>query len=330
MECALPPVELAAPDIEARCAGNTGIDHVTSFDSGVPGPHVLINALCHGNELCGAIAIDRLLRREIRPLRGRLTLCLANVAAFRRFTPDKPQASRCVIEDFNRLWSEEVLAGPRDSVELRRARALRPVYERADILLDLHSMSNAAEPLVLCGQTGRARALALALGFPRWVVADAGHAAGRRLIDFGAFAQPDAVAGEGGKVALLAECGQHWAAATAEVAFALSLMVLRHAGLIAAEVAAHLMPPLDVQPQPLAQQLVEVTDVVTASGDGFVFAGDFVDRQAMPRAGTVIGYDQGRPVRTPYDECILIMPSRKTVRGQTVVRLGRVVTRRDG
>ena len=316
-----PPLELTAPDIEARCAGNTGIDHVTRFESGVPGPHVLINGLCHGNELCGAIAIDRLLGHGIRPARGELTLCLANVAAFRRFDPARPHASRCVTEDFNRVWSEEVLAGGRDSVELRRARVLRPLYERADVLLDLHSMSNPGEPLTMCGRTGRARALALALGFPRWVVADSGHAAGRRLIDYGVFAAPDAEVGPGGGVALLVECGQHWEAAAAEVAFSLCLRLLVHSGLIAPDTAAALAPPLE----PVPQRLVEVTEAVTAAGDGFVFAADYAGMATVPRAGTVIGYDQGRPVRTPYDDCILIMPSRKVLRGQTVVRLGRSI-----
>jgi hypothetical protein len=30
-------------------------------------------------------------------------------------------------------------------------------------------------------------------------------------------------------------------------------------------------------------------------------------------------------VRTPYDDCVLIMPSRRSGRGQTAVRLGRYV-----
>ena len=317
----LPPIELAAPDIEARCAGNTAIDHVTSFDSGLPGPHVLINALCHGNELCGAIAVDRLLAAGVRPARGRLTLCLANVAAFRRFDPAKPHSSRCVVDDFNRLWSEEVLEGGRDSIELRRARQLRPLYEQADLLLDLHSMSNPGEPLALCGRTGRALALARALGFPRWVVADSGHAAGRRLIDFGAFAAPDGEAGGKGKAALLVECGQHWEAASAEVAFALCLRLLVHGGQIAPATAAALAPPLEAPPQ----RLVEITEAVTAASDAFAFVTRYAGMEIVPRAGTIIGYDQGCPVRTPYDDCILVMPSRKVLRGQTAVRLGRTV-----
>ena len=78
-------VELTPPDIEPYRAGNTGIDYVTSFDSGQPGQHVLVTALTHGNEICGAIALDRLLRAELRPRRGRLTLAFDNVAAYRSF-----------------------------------------------------------------------------------------------------------------------------------------------------------------------------------------------------------------------------------------------------
>jgi hypothetical protein len=38
---------------------------------------------------------------------------------------------------------------------------------------------------------------------------------------------------------------------------------------------------------------------------------------------TVIAHDGEAPIRTPYDDCVLIMPSRRLVAGQTAVRLGR-------
>ena len=43
-------VELTPPDISAYREGNTGIPHVTTFDSGKPGPHVMINA--HAEPVC--------------------------------------------------------------------------------------------------------------------------------------------------------------------------------------------------------------------------------------------------------------------------------------
>src|SRR5213594_3217044 len=120
-------VEVACPDLSGYAAGNFGLPYVWSFASGRPGPHLLIQALTHGNEVCGAIAVDFLLRNGLRPTRGTLTFCFANVAAYTRFDPTKPYASRCVDEDFNRLWSRETLEGTRDSGELRRARELRPL-----------------------------------------------------------------------------------------------------------------------------------------------------------------------------------------------------------
>jgi len=102
-------VELSPPDIEPYRAGNTGIDYVTSLESGQPGPHVLVTALTHGNEICGAIALDRLFRAELRPSRGKLTLAFDNVAAYHSFDHRMPTASRFVDEDFNRLWSAATL-----------------------------------------------------------------------------------------------------------------------------------------------------------------------------------------------------------------------------
>ena len=53
--------DLPAPDISAWRTGNTGVEGVWQFDSGQPGRHVLITALVHGNEVCGAWALKGLL-----------------------------------------------------------------------------------------------------------------------------------------------------------------------------------------------------------------------------------------------------------------------------
>src|SRR5579871_5884152 len=122
------PVELTPPDISGYI-GNTDIPYVTRLDSGRPGPHVLVNAVTHGNELCGAIAVDFLFKHAIRPTRGVLSLSFANVAAFHRFDPRAPETSRFVDEDFNRLWDVATLDGPRQSAELARAREMRPLLD---------------------------------------------------------------------------------------------------------------------------------------------------------------------------------------------------------
>ena len=119
-----PVIEVAFPDLDRWAAGNAGIPYVWTFASERAGPHVLVQALTHGNEVCGAIALDWLLDSGMRPTRGALTICFANVAAYRTFDPAEPFSSRCVDEDFNRLWTTEVLESSRTSIEPRtRARA---------------------------------------------------------------------------------------------------------------------------------------------------------------------------------------------------------------
>jgi len=183
-----PRVELAAPDIARWRTGNTGVAYVHSFEGPRPGAHVLITGLVHGNEICGAIAIDRLLSDRLRPARGRLSLAFVNVAAYERFDPAEPTASRFVDEDFNRLWSPGVLDGPRSSAELNRARELRPLVASADLLLDIHSLQQGADAMLLCGPLEKGRSLARQVGAPAMVVADSGHAAGTRLRDYAGFA----------------------------------------------------------------------------------------------------------------------------------------------
>ena len=63
-------IEISPVDIEPYRAGNTGIPFVTTFDSGIDGPHVMVMAITHGNELCGAIAVDWLLSARFGPSRG--------------------------------------------------------------------------------------------------------------------------------------------------------------------------------------------------------------------------------------------------------------------
>ncbi len=309
-------VEIAAPDIEAYRAGNTGVPYVTSFDSGVPGPHVMVTALVHGNELCGAHALAFLFERGIKPRRGRLSLGFCNVEAFLRFDPANPAMSRYVDEDFNRVWDPPVLDGARTSVELRRARELRPFIDTVDLLLDVHSMQTATAPLMLAGPLDKGAALSRQVAVPELVVVDEGHKAGRRLRDYGGFGDPAS-----GKNAVLVECGQHWAKPTVEVALDTTLRFLIATGATdEAEIARHraLRPP----PR---QRVIRVTEAVTVETPDFAFAQDYIGLEVIPAAGTVIARDGTREVRTPYDECVLIMPSKRLVPGLTAVRLGRFI-----
>jgi hypothetical protein len=255
--------------------------------------------------------LDRLLREGLRPTRGRLTFGFVNLDAFDRFDPERPTLSRFVDEDINRVWDEAVLDGPRRSAELARAREMRPLIDTVDVLLDLHSMLWASDPLMLCGGTEKGRGLAAGIGVPDLVVSDQGHAGGRRLIDYTRFRDPDTPC-----AANLIESGQHWEAGTVEVTFAGVAGLLNY---------MEMAPPSLPSPERRPQRFATVTRVVTATTSGFSFVQAWRGGDVVARRNTLIAIDGDEQIRTPHDECLLVMPSLHPSRGHTAVRLARFV-----
>lgn len=314
----LPPVELQAPDIAAWRASNTGVPWVHLLKGAKPGPSVMVQALTHGNEICGAIALDWLLRQVQQgwlPAVGTLTLAFANVEAYARFDPAAPYPSRCIDEDFNRVWADESLNSARDSVELRRARLLRPFVDSAELLLDIHSMGEPCGPLMVCGRVDKNAAYARELGVPGDLLIDTGHPGGLRMIDRGGFGDPASP-----KKALLIECGQHWEHAAGVVAIDTLVRFLGLTGVAdAAWVQAHARLTL-----PALQRLVRVTEPVVARSADFRFLVPTLGLSVIPKAGTPIAQDGDHTWKTPYDDCVLVMPGTRNLKpGGTAVRLGR-------
>ena len=314
------PFTLTAPDLGAWRAGNTGTEGVWRFDSGTPGRHVMISALVHGNELCGAWALKGLLEAGLRPARGTLTLALCNLAAFDRFDPHHHDAARFVDEDLNRQWVDARMdAG--DTLERRRAAALRPFVAEADWLLDLHSMHEPCAPLLLTGMQPRNLHLARTLAAPEHIVVDAGHKDGTRMRDYGRFGQPDA---EGGDTrSLLVECGVHGDPASRAVAQDQCVRFLALSGVVEEGELARLLPGWKLPDAP-RQWALEVSETVVARSSAFRFHIPLTHLQVIEKAGTAIGDNDGRPVATPHDNCVLVLPSLQGVdKGVIVVRFAR-------
>lgn len=312
--------DLPVPDISAWRAGNTGTEGVWQFTADAPGRHVMISALVHGNELCGAWALKGLLETGLRPDRGTLTLAFVNLAAFDRFDAADHDASRFVDEDMNRQWSPGRLADPRTH-ERRRALALKPFVEQTDWLLDLHSMHEPGQPLLLTGMHARNQQLAADMGNPEYIVVDAGHQDGVRMRDYGRLGLADAQSPD--TRSLLIECGFHGDLASRDVAFDQCLRFLQASGAVDAQTLATRLPGWR-QPDAPRQWALEVTGPVVARSERFRFARPVQGLEVIERAGTVIADNDGEPVTTPYDDCVLVMPSVRQARaGVTVVRWAR-------
>ena len=308
-------IEISPPDISGYRSSNTGVDYVHVLDSGKPGPNVMVQALTHGNEYCGAIALGLLFKEGIKPIQGKLILAFANVAAFARFDFDDPDRSRYIDEDYNRVWGDEVLLGSRDSAELRRARELRPFVDAADFLLDLHSMHEPCRPIMVCARSEKSVALSRRIGVPGDLLLDTGHPMGLRMIERGAFNDPASP-----KSAVLIECGQHWEKSAADVAEDTLFRFLAATGAVNASICQN---HTRVTP-PAVQRVVRVTEPVVAKSRNLKFPASFKGLEVIAKAGTLVATDGDTTWRTPYDDCVLVMPSLAHVRpGATVLRLGR-------
>jgi predicted deacylase len=301
------PIEIDPPDIERYRRGNAGVDFVHVLDSGKPGPSVMIQALTHGNEFCGAIALDSLFKQKVSPSKGKLILAFANVAAFVRFDRDDPDRARYIDEDYNRVWGDDVLLGARDSAELRRARELRPFVDAADLLLDLHSMHEPCRPIMVCAKSEKSVALARRMGAPADLLLDTGHPAGLRMMERGAFSDPASP-----RAAVLIECGQHWAKSSVDVAIETCSRFLAVTGLLEKS-----FPSVE-------QKVIRVTEPVVAKTMSFRFASPWKGLEVVKKAGSLVATDDRKEWRTPYDDCIMVMPSVRHLKpGTTMVRLGR-------
>jgi hypothetical protein len=321
IRAALPayPIEVSFPDITRWREGNTGIDYLHTFDSGKPGKHVMILALTHGNEVSGAIAVDTLLAAGIRPSAGRLSLGFGNIGAYEEFNAENADATRFLDEDMNRVWSPAALDGERQSRELARARAMRPLIDTVNLLLDIHSMHEASAPLMMTGPLEKAIALAAELGTPEHVIIDKGHANGTRMRDYGGFGDPTSP-----KNALLIETGQHFAASARDVALDTAARFLLQAGVLSETDAA----PYLTQQKPARQKFVEITQPVVARSMDFRFSQPFKGLEVIEKAGTEIARDGDEIIVTPYDNCVIVQPSMRHLGvNVTMMRLGRLLDR---
>lgn len=310
----LPVIEIKPKDLSPYRRGNSPVDYVHRLDSGIPGPNVIVNALTHGNEFCGMVALTHLLENNIRPKRGTLTLVFANIEAYGNFDPAQPFNSRFVERDFNRLWDAAMLNGPDQCPDLSRARALRPIYAEADALLDIHSTSYAVPPMLVYEPAEKLRAITDHIRSPlHHVLLDGVKHPGRPLIQYGAFGEPEAA-----PLAVLVECGQHFAAQSGEEAIGTMMRFLDFFDLLPDGMAAA-YPAASGQPQRIA-----IAEVVVAQTDEFRFSQPWIGFEKLA-AGSLIAVDGAREIRAPFDDCVLIMPSRRILRGRDVVSFGRPV-----
>lgn len=287
--------------MESSPDGLVGVT-VFSADASLPRPHLAVVGAIHGNEHCGLSAIARLsrelARQQLRLQRGTVSLVHGNPQA----TREARRHTACGV-DLNRVFDYrfvDELEPAHWADEHRRAQALRPLFERVDAVLDLHSTSAPSDAFAIASRVPASEALALALD-----------------LDYVTFGwDGPGLLGDQVLLGLLTrrvlpgvavECGQHDDPVAPEVAYQCALRALAHFGLIAP------LPPARA-----ARRLV-VTTAVKRTSASFRFARPLRGLEALP-AGTLLGYDDHLAVSVRH-ACRVIMPNEAAAIGDDLVFL---------
>lgn len=266
------------------------------FEGAASGPHLLILGAIHGDEACGTIALNAMMRliegRKVSLAKGRLTVVpLCNPLA-----AQKP--ARYVSHNLNRIIGHY---GGRDvpiTPEHSFADQVAGFIDGADMLLDIHSFHTDGPPFVFEDyDTPAVRELANATGL-RDIVA------GWPAL-YGAATENDTVgyACARQKPAVLVECGQHNDPESVGVAFRVIQNVLVTLGLIDG-------PVIDFAE---TNRRIKVQDMVIKTAPG-KFTKPYIHLTPIEKGEVIAVYDSGETVTATYDGFI-IMPGHQAAVG---------------
>lgn len=302
------------------------------------GPRLLVTGAVHGNEVCGSLAITRLLaeldRGALRLLRGTLSCVpVVNPLAYQR-------GQREGERNLNRNLRPHPI--PQD-YEDRIANQLCPLLAAHDVLLDLHSFQGQGQAFVMLGprdNTGELEpfahaaqeaALAAALGPTRIVEGwlSTYELGLRRRAERGApYQDPhygmgttEYMRSQGGYGVTL-ECGQHADPQAPEVAYRAVLRTLVLLGMVAPEaVEAHrpASPP----------ELLKLYEVVDRAHEGDRFEREWASFDAVSQGQRIGTRHDGSAVLAPADGRI-VFPNAKALPGQEWFYLARASERQLG
>lgn len=308
----------------------------TRFVSPTQGQRLIVTGAVHGNEVCGTLAIRRLIGEFERGERQLQAGCVTFVPVTNPKAYEKGERSG----DRNLNRRLRPTSDPQQ-YEDHIANWLCPLLAEHDVLLDLHSFQAQGQPFVMVGPENNAGALqpfqhaaqelalAKVLGVQRgvdgwldtyaegvrrrraWAAAQAPEVAATVDLDeaygVGTTEQMRALGG----MALTLECGQHADPQAPEVAYRAIVNTLLHLGLIAGEA-----PPVHSM---AGLSLVHVRDKAHAD-DQFIKPWVSFDRVC---AGELIGHGQdGQAVTAEHDGAI-VFPNPKARTGQEWFYLAR-------
>lgn len=259
------------------------------FHGSCPGPHILFFGAIHGEEVCGPIALDKLLQQlesgELSLQKGTVTIVpIANNYAYK-------QKARYVDQDLNRIFCFH--ENP-SCEEERIANALLPLVDACDILVDIHSTWTKSSPFVFqdylsdsCQELAQSTQIPIILQWWPELFEDAGTS------DTVQYAHAQ------GKIGIVAECWQHQDQDAACVAYGVIRNVLSHYDFLPEDVSREVGIPERI--------LYRMTHAVIKEKEWWLIK--ILDHEEKVSKGQkLIAYNDGTFFSSP-DDLYVIMPT---------------------
>ncbi len=278
-----------------------------TFKGTKTGPHLLVFGAIHGNEICGTLAIQKVME-DLR--QNQLTLKAGQVTFVPCCNPlSYANNVRFTDEDLNRIIKKHPQA---KSYESQAANCLTRYIDDCDILLDLHSMGSPCEPCIFIDHPHPTlTAIAKAINPPdillEWekVYPDSEHCQ-----------STETYAHSQGKMGLTVECGQHTDPQATHFAYNAIIQTMRT------------LEMLQGAPQPsnAPQNFYRFTHLFFRQ-EGAEFAQKWRNLQFVEK-GTLIGHDDQQQYTAPSD-CFITMPVHQGKVGKEWFYLTEKVTETD-
>jgi predicted deacylase len=266
-----------------------------------PRPYVGVCGSMHGNEPCGALAVQRIAgdfeSRALLPDEGTVFLIHANLAATSLGLRHTAEG-----EDMNRLWDFEFTRTLRRETwgyEHHRALELKELLAELDVFLDLHSARTSTPPFGVSNGEGAIDQLAKQIGISYLVQSWYGLA-DKVIIGFLKLA---------GVPALSVECGAHGDPGIPEAAHRIAMSFLRATGAIKDE----------AETMRAEVPSVHVVERITRPSKEFRFGTPWQGFQVL-EPGTVVGRDRVTEIRVSR-RCYAVLPNQDVEVGDDVIYL---------
>ncbi len=259
------------------------------FSSKEKGEDVLFLGSVHGNEVCGSLAIDEVLRKIKE---GLLTIQKGSVAFIPRVNKRAyDEGKRFIDVNLNRVVKKKDSA---NTHEERLAQALIPFLEEADYVVDLHSMTAKTEPMVFLDyESVENNSLAEATGAPFCVKGWPAVFKSDELCS-DTISCVHRSSGHGVTV----ECGQHNEASSVEVARNVILKVLKRYNGLRGDFLTQATKSASVS--------VRIKKVFFRDSDKDTFTHSFTNFEAIKRGELIASRSGGITISAEEDGYILL------------------------